>query len=86
MPILNGFTFEELYEEENNGKKAWNNEIQYKLKESENYCFVTEKNFEEIKKKLDPNKEMYFLFSKDDNPNWDYQENLMKFMDRLHLG
>jgi hypothetical protein len=29
---------------------------------------------------------MYFLFSFDDNPDYDYQEKLEVFMDRFHLG
>ena len=35
---------------------------------------IEEENFEEIKNKLDPNRSMFFLFSLDDNPNWDMQE------------
>jgi hypothetical protein len=88
-PILPGFTFDELYEAENN-KPAWNGEIQYQLKNNDSeYAwggFVTESNFEEIKNKLDPNRQMYFLFSLDDNPNWEYQERLQEIMERFHLG
>lgn len=99
MPIIPGFTFEELYEEDGRGV-AWNGELQYILKN--NYIdpdpdpdedplflpsqFITEENFEEMKRKLDPNKEMLFLYSIDENPNWDYQKKLMTIMDRTHLG
>lgn len=85
-PIPNGFTFEDVYEED---KVAWNGKKQYKLKREgywEGYGFVTKANFKEIKKKLDPNKEMYFLFSYEENPKWEYQEKFSEFMDRFHLG
>ena len=97
--ILNGFTFEELYEPEKDwqtGKvksPAWNGELQYQLRDNAkdednkwNQSFVTESNVEEIKNKLDPNREMYFLFSNDENPNWEMQEKLMNIMNRYHLG
>ena len=48
--------------------------------------FVVEENFEEIKNKLDPERELFFLFSLDDNPDWEMQERLSKIMERLHLG
>lgn len=92
-PILPGFTFEELYEPEDDGKPAWNGSIQYRLKNNDpdpdckwHRSFVTEENFEEIKNKLDPKREMYFLFSKDENPDWEYQEKLEMVMERHHLG
>jgi len=92
-PILPGFTFDELYEQKDYGKPAWNGEIQYELKNNDvnpeykwHSAFVTEENLLEIKNKLDPKREMYFLFSSDENPDWDYQERLMSFMDRYHLG
>lgn len=96
-PILPGFTFEELYEEDGQGV-AWNGELQYILKN--NYIdpdpnedpwllpsqFITKENFEEMKRKLDPNKEMLFLYSIEENPNLDYQEQLLNIMTRIHLG
>jgi hypothetical protein len=78
-PILPGFTFDELYEPIEVG---WNGEMQYSLKED----FVTEESKEELIKKLSPNKDMYFLFSKDQNPDWDMQEELMNIGKRYHLG
>ena len=48
--------------------------------------FVTDKNREEIINKLCPNKNMWFLFSIDENPNWDMQEKLMNIAERYHLG
>jgi len=47
---------------------------------------VNNKNRDKFIKGIDPNNEMYFLFSLDDNPNWDYQEKLMNIMHRYHLG
>lgn len=92
-PVLPGFTFEELYEVDDDGKPAWNGSLQYKLKNNDvdpeyswHTAFVTERNFEEIKNKLDPKREMYFLFSRGENPDWDMQEMLETFMDRYHLG
>jgi len=91
-PILNGFTFDELYAPKSD-KPAWNGELQYELIDNRkdettkwNYAFVTEENLEEIKDKLDPNRKMHFLFSIDDNPNWDMQEELMAIGERHHLG
>lgn len=90
-PILNGFTFDELYEEDEKGC-AWNGEMQYKLRNNKKYncCewghFVTEDNYKEIINKLSPNNDMWFLFSFGDNPNWGLQEKLMEVADRYHLG
>ena len=39
-----------------------------------------------IIKKLDPNKNIYCLWSKDENPNWEMQEKLMEIGTRYHLG
>jgi len=100
-PVLPGFTFDELYEPEKDFKTglpknpAWNGQVQYKLKDNTKRKkgdtwhfgrFVTEKNREEIINKLCPNKNMYFLFSIDENPNWDMQEELMCIGERYHLG
>lgn len=98
-PILDGFTFDELYEPKKDWKTgkvkkaAWNGELQYALRDNLkdkdnnwNTSFVTEENFEDVKNKLDPNREMYFLYSIYDNPNWDYQEKLELFMTRIHMG
>lgn len=97
--IPEGFTFDELYEPRKNWETgeieepAWNGEIQYELrnnlKDKTNKwksSFVTNKNKKQILNKLDPKGEMYFLYSKDENPNWDYQEALMGIGERFHLG
>jgi hypothetical protein len=91
-PILPGFTFEDLYEPEDKDP-AWNGEIQYQLKNNKtetedewDRSFVTNENHQEILNKLDPEGKMYFLYSLDENPNWDMQESLMNIGIRYHLG
>ena len=88
-PIPNGFTFEELYQEDDDGV-AWNGEMQYKLKDNSDGSwpgrFITESNIQLMKTKLDPDRKMYFLYSIDENPNWEMQEELEQFMTRYHLG
>lgn len=98
-PVPDGFTFEELYEPKKDWqtgeleKPAWNGEIQYELKNNLknkknkwSRSFVTKENHKEILNKLDPERKMYFLFSKDENPNWEMQEQLMTIGERFHLG
>jgi len=91
-PIIPGFTFDELYEpqEHTYSEKI---PVQYRLKNNKkekntkwDRSFVTSENFEEIKNKLDPKREMFFLFSHDKNPNWEMQEKLESIMVRIHLG
>ena len=91
-PVLNGFTFDELYEKESE-EKHWMGDYDYKLKDNRidksnkwGKCFITEENFEEIKNKLDPERKMFFMYSKGENPDWEYQEKLSCFMDRIHMG
>lgn len=91
-PIIPGFTFEELYEPESD-EPAWNGEIQYRVRNNVtnpehrwDSGFVTKENREEVIKKLDPGLKTYFLYSINENPNWDYQEQLMGIASRYHLG
>lgn len=68
------------YDEEN-----WNDD----LIEDERYHirrFVTENNKEEFIRRVDPNHEMFFMYSIDENPNWEKQELLMNIGHRYHLG
>jgi hypothetical protein len=58
----------------------------YETNDYDSHWFDKIQNLEEEKEKLDPNKEMFFLFSLDDNPNWEMQEKLSNFMTRYHLG
>jgi len=57
-------------------------------KDNEKYWYpeLSDKGIEMIKDKIDPNRKMYFLFSINDNPNWDMQEELMNVMEKYHLG
>lgn len=89
--VPSGFTFDEVYEESD--EKAWNNRKQYKVrnnvknpKHEYDTSFVTEENFEEIRKKMFPDGDAYFLYSLDENPNWEMQEELMGIGERYHLG
>jgi hypothetical protein len=82
-PVLPGFTFDELYVKTEDA--SWP-EIGYDLRSNDDYSFVIEENFEQIKNKLDPNREMLFLFSISDNPQWEFQEQFEEFMLRYHLG
>jgi len=90
--IPGSFTFDELYEAESD-KPAHNGELQYVLKKNYqnpdskwDYSFVTEENYEWVSNKLDPTNSMYLLYSYDENPDWDMQEELMNIGDRYHLG
>lgn len=97
-PVPEGFTFDELYEPKKDWqtgevkKPAWNGQIQYQLrnnlvtKNKWDSSFVTEENHQEIVNKLDPERKMYFLYSLDENPDWDMQEKLMNIGERFHLG
>ena len=60
----------------------------YSKKDTEKYWWpiLSDDGANQIKKIIDPNNEMYFLFSKDENPNWDMQEKLWSIGDRYHLG
>ena len=90
-------TFDELYEPEldNDGniKYGWNNQIQYTVKNNEkdpkykwDRNFVTEENKSDIISRLTKNNNLWFMFSIDENPNWEKQEELMNIGQRIHLG
>lgn len=88
--LLPGFSFDELYEIK---EKAWNGRFQYQLKNnlksSEHEwqrSFVTEENFEEIKNRLSPDEDMWFLFSIDENPDYEGQDLLCEIAEKYHLG
>jgi len=48
--------------------------------------FVTDDNIQEVINRIDPDHEMYFMYSIGENPDWEEQEKLMKIGDRYHLG
>lgn len=97
-PLLDGFTFDELYEPEtdwNTGlqKPAWNGKLQYRLRKNYvepehkwSYSFVTDENREKVISGIKSTVGEFLLYSKDDNPDWDMQEKLMQIGERYHLG
>jgi hypothetical protein len=91
-PILDGFTFYELYEPESD-KRAWNGEIQYELRNNKvdsvnrwERDFITEDNRMVMIDKHNPKHNMWFMFSFGENPNWELQEKLEYVANRYHLG
>lgn len=62
--------------------KDWKN----RFSEKYYYKSLTESGAELVKEKMDPKNKMFFLFSLDENPDWDYQEKLMEIATRYHLG
>lgn len=48
------------------------------------YGNISDEGLEAIKEQLPT--DMFFLFSLDENPNWDMQERLMNIGERYHLG
>jgi hypothetical protein len=98
-PLLDGFTFDELYEPKIDWKTglqeppAWNGELQYELRKNYkdpedkwNYSFVTDENREKVIQGIKNTIGNFLLYSKNDNPDWDMQEKLMEIGRRYHLG
>ena len=73
--LIPGFSKEEMYTY-NDKWKEW----------SFNYGFITDNNRDKVISGIDPDDNIYFLFSIDENPDWDMQEKLENFMTRIHLG
>lgn len=100
MSVLSGFTFDELYEPDKDyhtgldKPAAWNGEIQYELRDNLpadperkwHTSFVTDENRDRIITAISKDIGNYFLYSVDDNPDWDFQEKLMQIGNRYHLG
>lgn len=98
-PLLDGFTFDELYEPEidwHTGLQkppAWNGELQYELRKNYkdpedkwNDSFVTDENREKVIEAIKITIGNFLLYSIDENPDWDMQEKLMEIGHRYHLG
>ena len=65
------------------------NEEMAKLKDGGYYHDIVtddEERTNRIKNAIDPKGNMYFLFSRDNNPDWEMQKKLMDIMERFHLG
>lgn len=69
--LVPGFTSEEMYGPVGY-RGCWN--------------FVQDHNRVKIMNGIDPYRKMFFLFSLEQNPDWEMQERLMNFMKRYHLG
>jgi hypothetical protein len=84
--LIKGYTFEEMYEPRY--KYDYVNRIDtdeinyYALRES----IFTEDNKKRLLDALDPNREMFFLFSHGDNSDGEMQERLETIGERYHLG
>lgn len=70
--LIKGFSFDEMYEKKGDWTYIKND-------------FV-EDNRERIINAIDPERKMFFLFSVDDNPDFEMQEKLENIMTRYHLG
>jgi hypothetical protein len=69
-----GFTFEELFSWDSRGNLI------------NNYDALNDSNRNHMINYLSKGKKKFFLYSIDENPNWDYQEKLSEIADRYHLG
>ena len=79
--------FDEFHMDEDPfGEEYWDGESHQEEERYHFRQFVTEKNFEEVKDRIDPKRKMYFLFSLDENPDWEYQQKLSKIGKRYHMG
>lgn len=78
-----GITIDQILEKQDNGSYARRGYICY------NWDWINN-NFELLKQAmiqdLDPEQKLWFLFSINENPNWEMQENLMNIGTRYHLG
>lgn len=54
--------------------------------EKYSYGKLSEKGIERLKRAMDPENKAWYLFSLDENPNWEKQEDLMFIGQRYHLG
>jgi len=74
---LPGFKFADIYED----VTGYNGKIFKRVKTN----FISD-NIEALKNIMDPKRNLFFMFSEDENPNWDMQELLMDIGERYHLG
>jgi hypothetical protein len=75
--VLPGFTKDEMYDLSREDRWA----TRYVR-----HDFPSEKNLEKVLEAIDPHKKMFFMFSRGDNPDYDFQELLSSIGDRYHLG
>jgi hypothetical protein len=90
--VLSGFKFNEIYNtskklsKTNNEYEIRNNLSKEKRKSKYDSCFVTEENKERVIEGIIKDYGRYFLYSIDQNPNWEMQEKIMEIGKRFHLG
>lgn len=72
LKLIDGFSFDEMYEKENDWIYISNDFVK--------------NNRQKIINAIDPERKMFFLFSIDENPNWEMQGRLENIMTRYHLG
>lgn len=80
--VVPGFTYDEMWETV---------ETDYVYPDGEKYSFIRVKDsfYDDLKRiydGIDPDRKMFFLFSKGENPNFEMQEKLSVIMNRFHLG
>jgi hypothetical protein len=83
---LPGFTLEEIFTEESLKKSEDSNYLNnfvYRMRFKKDFI---KNNIEKIKAAIDLDGEKFFMFSLEDNPQWDYQEKFEEFATRYHLG
>lgn len=73
--LIPGFTFEETYYKE---EGSWGTHY-YPHR-------ITAETRQKIIDAIDPKRKLFFMFSLDENPDWDKQEDLMGIGTRYHLG
>ena len=90
--ILPGFTFEEIYDV-SAGLNSYSNEygiinnIPKNMRKNDwDSMFVTDQNRERVIDGIEKSVGRFFLYSIDDNPNYEKQEELSSIGTRYHLG
>lgn len=78
LVVLPGFTEDEMYEKIERDWRPGGYDVYAKD--------ATEENQEKYIQAIDPDGKLYFMFSKDDNPDWELQEKLMEIGSRYHMG
>lgn len=74
--VIDGFTYDEMYITK---KHSWGSTTYIRRDFVKN-------NRDRVNNAIDSERKMFFMFSSDDNPDWDMQEELMNIMTRYHLG
>jgi len=78
--VFEGFKFEEIYEKDKY-QREWEKNTLYSFREG-----FLQNNKDRIIKSIDPNNHLWFLYSIEDNPNYEMQELLEQVAVRYHLG